>query len=251
MVLQFGRDICGNLATAETREWLVTNGIGGYACGTIAGLLSRHYHGLLNATLKPPVDRTLLLAKLDEVATYDGERYELSCDRWADGTIAPHGYRYIERFSLDGTIPTWQYAFEDALLIKQIWMEQGANTTFVRYRLQRGSVPVQLRLKALVNYRNHHHSTYSQAWDMQLEAVTGGIRVAAFEEAVPFYILGDRGLSRHRTVKLFPDRSYSRKTPHYFVVANRRKNGSVLDELPTTIDYCTPIFAEGIATSSL
>ncbi len=66
MCIEFGREICGILASAESREWLVTNGIGGYASGTVAGLLTRRYHGLLMAALKPPLGRTLLLAKLDE-----------------------------------------------------------------------------------------------------------------------------------------------------------------------------------------
>jgi glycogen debranching enzyme len=71
MGIEFGRAICGDLNQSETREWLVTNGIGGYASGTIAGLLTRRYHGLLVATLDPPLGRTLLLTKLDETAWYD------------------------------------------------------------------------------------------------------------------------------------------------------------------------------------
>ena len=66
--LYFGRDICGDYESATTREWLVTNGIGGYASGTISGALTRRYHGLLVAALKPPLDRKLLLTKLDEIA---------------------------------------------------------------------------------------------------------------------------------------------------------------------------------------
>src|SRR5437867_9977332 len=74
-MLDFGREICGNLATAESREWLCTNGLGGYASGTVAGLLTRRYHGLLVAALKPPVGRTLLVAKLDETAEHRSEEH--------------------------------------------------------------------------------------------------------------------------------------------------------------------------------
>ena len=193
MVLQFGRDICGNLTTAQQREWLVTNGIGGYACGTVAGVLTRHYHGLLVAALQPPLDRTLLLTKLDEQVTYSGQVYPLHSDRWSNETVSPKGYHYIERFVLEGTIPTWHYAFGDALLKKRIWMEQGANTTYIRYSLKRGSCPAVLSLKALVNYRNHHHSTRGQDWSMQIEAISQGLKVVAFEEATPFYVVADRG----------------------------------------------------------
>ncbi|MEK6604949.1 MAG: glycogen debranching enzyme N-terminal domain-containing protein, partial [Nitrospirota bacterium] len=81
-LIDFGRDICGDLDQAESREWLVTNGLGGYASGTVAGLLTRRYHGLLVAALKPPVGRTLLVAKLDETAGYGGRTFELSTNRW-------------------------------------------------------------------------------------------------------------------------------------------------------------------------
>src|SRR6516162_9157555 len=84
--VQFGREICGSVSDAGEREWLVTNGIGGFAAGTVSGLLTRRYHGLLIAALKPPLGRTLLVAKLEETARYADGSYPLSTDRWADGT---------------------------------------------------------------------------------------------------------------------------------------------------------------------
>ncbi|MEM8806098.1 MAG: amylo-alpha-1,6-glucosidase [Cyanobacteria bacterium P01_G01_bin.38] len=188
MTLQFGRDICGALANAERREWLVTNGIGGYGCGSISGLLARHYHGLLVAALKPPLERTLLLAKLDETVYYADNAYSLHTDRWADGTVSPQGYLHIEQFHLDGTMPVWTFACGDALLEKRIWMEQGANTTYIRYTLKRASQPIVLSLKTLVNYRNHHGNTQGSDWQMQVTATPEGIEIQAFEGAVPFYL---------------------------------------------------------------
>ena len=193
MSIQFGRDICGNLATAEQREWLVTNGIGGYACGTVAGLLTRHYHGLLVAALQPPLGRTLLLAKLDETVYLGDSTYELSVDRWADSSVSPHGYQHIERFHLDGTTPVWTFACADALLQKRIWMQPGSNTTYIQYTLKRSQEPISLSLKALVNYRDHHNSTTGEDWWMRLELVNRGVKVAAFEQATPLYLLTDLG----------------------------------------------------------
>ncbi len=132
-LLDWGREICGRLEIAERREWLCTNGLGGFASGTVAGLCTRRYHGLLTAALAPPVGRTLLVTKLDEQVDYAGSRWELATDRWADGTVAPRGYRHLERFHLDGTTPVWTFAFSDALLEKRVWMEPGANTTYVRH----------------------------------------------------------------------------------------------------------------------
>src|SRR5271169_1101354 len=82
-VIDFGRDICGDLAAAEAREWLVTNGLGGFACGTVAGTLTRRYHGLLVAALPPRWHRVLLVSKIDEVVEYDGRSYALGANRWA------------------------------------------------------------------------------------------------------------------------------------------------------------------------
>ncbi len=189
MAIEFGRDLCGYLETAETREWLVTNGIGGYASGTVAGLLTRRYHGLLVAALDPPVGRTLLVSTLDETAHYNGKIYPLSTHRWRNGLVNPAGYRHIERFRLEGTVPVWSYAIADALLEKRIWMQPGANTTYVQYHLHRGTQPLTLWLKVLVNYRNHHHHTQGWGWHMQVTAIPKGIKVQAYSEATPFYLL--------------------------------------------------------------
>ena len=156
LVIDFGREMCGDLAAAEAREWLVTNGTGGFACGTIAGTLTRRYHGLLVAALSPRWQRTLLVSKIDEVVDYDGESYALGANRWAGGGIDPAGHVYIERFRLEGTTPVWTFACADALIEKRIWMEHGANTTFVRYAVVRARLPMRLSAKVLVNYRGFH-----------------------------------------------------------------------------------------------
>src|ERR1700724_1044842 len=97
----FGREICGVLDVAEQREWLVTNGIGGFASGTVRGNLTRRYHGLLVAALQPPGGRVQLVAKLDETVRYDALDYALGTNRWASGAIEPQGYVHIESFRLD------------------------------------------------------------------------------------------------------------------------------------------------------
>jgi glycogen debranching enzyme len=189
ITVTFGRDICGDLQAAETREWLVTNGIGGFASGTVAGLMTRRYHGVLVAALKPPLGRTLLVSKLDEVAQYDGKTYPLTTNRWAGGAIDPQGYRHIEGFRLDGTTPVWTFACADALLEKRVWMQQRANTTYVQYSLVRASQPLDLAIKALVNYRDYHSSTHAGDWQMSIQPVDHGLRVDAFYGAAPFYLL--------------------------------------------------------------
>ena len=192
-LIDFGRDVCGDLSQAESCEWLVTNGLGGYASGTVAGLLTRRYHGLLVAALKPPVGRTLLVAKLDETAEHGGRSYPLFTNRWHNGSVYPDGYRYLERFRLEDTVPVWTYALADDLLEKRVWMEPGANTTYLRYALARGSGPVALRIKTLVNYRDHHGSTRGNGWQMRVTAEDRGLTVVAYDGAVPFHLRSEGG----------------------------------------------------------
>jgi predicted glycogen debranching enzyme len=184
-----GRELCGDAGVAESREWLVTNGLGGFASGTVGGQLTRRYHGLLIAALHPPLGRTLLVPKFDEAAEYDGRPYPLATNRWRSGVIEPQGFRRIEEFHLEGTSPVWTYALADALLSKKIWMEQGANTTYVRYRLERASEGVKLNIKALVNYRDFHSLTRAGSWRMDIKRVEYGLCVNAFFGATPFYVL--------------------------------------------------------------
>ncbi len=192
-MINFGREICGDLVTAESREWLVTNGIGGFASGTLSGMLTRQYHGVLIAAFKPPLDRTLLVAKLEETADYLGQSYPLYTNRWGKDDVDSHGYRYIESFHLEGTIPTWRYALRDALLEKRIWMQQGANTTYVFYSLIRGSAPVDLLIRALVNTRNFHGGPTVGDRAMQIDLIHNGVRVKAAPEAQSFHLLVDQG----------------------------------------------------------
>ena len=190
--LDWGREVCGDLATAERREWLCTNGIGGYASGTLAGTLTRRYHGLLVAALRPPLGRRLVVSKLDEDVEYAGRPYALAANRWADGSVAPHGYRLIERFRLDGTTPVWTYACGDALVEKRVWMEPGANTTYIRYQVLRASAPLTLTLRALVNHCDYHSTAHGDGWTMAVTPVDGGFRVQAYDGAAPVVLLAPR-----------------------------------------------------------
>jgi predicted glycogen debranching enzyme len=190
-MIEFGREGCGFLPASERREWLVTNGIGGCAAGTVSGVNTRRYHGLLIAALQPPLGRTLLLTKLDETMLYDGRSYDLFANRWQGNAVNPNGYQHVESFRLEGTTPVWTFAIADAVLEKRVWMAREANTTYIHYDLRRASQPVTLHLKALVNYRDFHASTHAGDWQMQIEPVAHGLKVSAFDGATTFYLLSD------------------------------------------------------------
>jgi predicted glycogen debranching enzyme len=186
--IKFGREVCGNLETAEGREWIVTNGIGGYASGTIAGNPTRRYHGLLIAALRPPVGRMQLAAGLDEVIHYAGVEYSLATHEWTSGAVDPKGFLYIESFRLEGMTPVWSYALADALIEKRVWMKYGENTTFVQYTFVRGTSAAEVQLKALVNYRDFHSATHAGDWRMNINPVDSGVQVVAFDGAKPFFL---------------------------------------------------------------
>src|SRR5205809_5878114 len=106
-MLDWGREVAGDLDLAGRREWLCTNGIGGFASGTIAGNLTRRYHGLLVAALQPPVGRMQLVASVDEIVRYAGIDYSLATHQWMSGAIDPKGFLNIEGFRLEGMMPVW------------------------------------------------------------------------------------------------------------------------------------------------
>ena len=147
-----------------TPEWLCANGLGSYASGTRSDILTRRYHGLLVAALEPPLGRRVLLSKFDTSVEYCGAHTDLSANRWHDGTLAPAGDVTIVDFYLDGAVPVWTYAIADALLEQRIWMEHGAQTSYVQWTLRDASAPVDIALKAYVNDRDYHGLT--RAYDV-------------------------------------------------------------------------------------
>lgn len=167
-LIRFGRDICGDLAQAERREWWLANGLGGYAAGTIAGTLTRRYHGLLVAPVRPPLGRHLVFTKADATLSCGNRRWPLFTNRWSGGAVSPEGYLNLESFELDGRIPIWRYACDELRIEARVWMEHGHNTTYVGWRLAPDSPvpidPLELRVNLLVNTRDFHGT--AQPWDL-------------------------------------------------------------------------------------
>ena len=192
-MISLGREITGDLKAALRREWLVTNGIGGFASGTVAGMNTRRYHGLLLAALKPPLGRTLVLARLDEEVTLDGQVYGLTTNEWAGGTIRPRGHNLLQSFHLEGTIPVFSYALADVLLQKRIWMVHGANTTYVTYHLTRGQRPIGLALTPIGGFRDYHSHHVGVGDRPTVQEVERGVQVAFGAGDTPYWLWTNRG----------------------------------------------------------
>lgn len=186
--IRIGREVLGDLTASSRHEWLVTNGIGGYAAGTVGGALTRRYHGLLIAARKPPVERTLLLAKLGERMQLEGKWVDLDLNHWRGGASSPLGHLHMESFALEGAVPVWTWAIGNTRLEKRVWMEQGHNITYVQYRLVSASSPVTLSLKAMVDHRDHHTTTSLGETPAVIEKVAGGMSVNMGAGTMPLWL---------------------------------------------------------------
>ena len=162
-MIQFERETWSNLDAALRREWLETNGLGGFASSTIVGLNTRRYHGLLVAATKPPVGRLVLLSKLEETLWIDGKRFDLSANRYP-GVIHPQGFHYLKQFRLD-PFPVSTYEVEGIEMEKSVFMIHGENSTVIHYQLTKNNrleVPKNLRLeiRPLIAFRDYHGTTH-------------------------------------------------------------------------------------------
>jgi predicted glycogen debranching enzyme len=171
-MIEIDQESCRNLETALSREWLETNGIGGFSSSTITGANTRRYHGLLTAATKPPVGRLVLLSKLEETLIIDGRRYELSTNQYP-GAVHPQGFNYQTGFRLD-PFPVFTYKVQGVRLEKSVFMVQGENTTIVQYELMTGATPngqasapsaivhdsIKLEIRPLIAFRDYHSTTH-------------------------------------------------------------------------------------------
>jgi predicted glycogen debranching enzyme len=152
--LELGRQLCGDLEASCRREWLLADGLGGYAMGTVAGLRTRRYHGLLVVATAPPGGRRLGLAALDPVLVIGDRRVRLACHEWAGGAVDPSGHLQLETFALSDGLPCWRYAIGDVVLEVELAMAHGRAAIEATYRLARAAAPVRLELGALCTWRD-------------------------------------------------------------------------------------------------
>ncbi len=137
------------------KEWLVTNGLGGYASSTVLGINTRKYHGLLVAALHPPADRTVCLAKLDEEVCIGNDVYPLGANEF-HGKIFPQGYLFLKEFSVS-PFPSYAYNVQDVEIRKTIFMPKEKNAVAVAYKvLNRGGAEVKIRVYPLLTCRHFH-----------------------------------------------------------------------------------------------
>jgi len=154
-MIELDQKICSNFEESSNREWLETNGIGGFASSTVSGANTRRYHGLLTAAMRPPLGRVTTLSKFEEIVTIGGERFELSSNQYPD-KIHPKGFQYLESFRLD-PFPVWEFHLGKIIISKSIFMVNGQNTTVCEWSVSgETEEEVTLEIKPLLSFVDYH-----------------------------------------------------------------------------------------------
>lgn len=194
--IEFGREILASEEGSLNREWLETNGIGGFASSTIWGVNTRRYHGLLTAATKPPVGRMVLLSKLEETVILDGTRIELGTNRYP-GVLHPHGFEYLVNFRLD-PFPTFRFDLDGIEIEKAVFMVHGENTTVVQYTVL-GSRSCTLELRPLMAFRDYHNLTHRNDALRSAFGVAGDRILCRPYDGVPELSLNHEGAAIEKT----------------------------------------------------
>jgi predicted glycogen debranching enzyme len=194
-MIQFNANTLGHLESTVKREWLETNGLGGFASSTLAGLNTRRYHGLLVAATRPPVGRLLLLAKLEEALLIDGRRYELSVNQYP-GAIHPQGHLHLKSFRLD-PFPVFTYEVEGVEVEKSVFMIYGENSTAIRYHVRDANdtpAAISLEIRPLVAFRDYHGTTHeNSSINWKVETGPGRASFSAYEGLPTLHFAHDAG----------------------------------------------------------
>src|SRR5579859_1021400 len=160
-VVHFGGQLCGDLDAASEREWLVSDGLGGYAMGTVGGLRTRRYHGLLVVATSPLRGRRLALVALDPTLVVGDARVRLAVHEWTGGTIDPTGHLHLARFDLEDGVPCWRWQLGDVVLERELAMAHGQAAVSVTHRLLNAPTATRLELSALATWCDVHTERFA------------------------------------------------------------------------------------------
>ncbi len=156
---KFTAETLSDFETWHNLEWIETNGLGGYASSTVSGAHSRRYHGLLIASISPPVERNVVLSKLDEILVTRDGRFELSANQYP-GVVHPQGYKYLQSFERN-LFPVFTYQASGVKLKKTIAALQGENTTIILYEAEEATEKFTLELLPLCSFRDFHSLSHA------------------------------------------------------------------------------------------
>ena len=189
-MISFDKSICGNYDAASSREWLETNGIGGFASSTISGSHTRRYHGLLTAATRPPLGRITTVSKFLESLIIGDDTFQLSTSRFS-GKVDSQACQYISRFRLD-PFPVWNFRFGEIELEKKLFMPADSNTTVVTYSIleNKKEHDVLLEIKPLLAFVDYHHLQHEDPrFQSDFVATNGEVGIRPYPEMPEVFFL--------------------------------------------------------------
>ncbi|MDD5086057.1 MAG: amylo-alpha-1,6-glucosidase, partial [Candidatus Omnitrophica bacterium] len=186
-------DFCQDFDKSQNVEWLLTNGLGGYASSTVSGANTRAYHGLLAASLKPPIRRYLILSSLEESVAIEDRLHPVSTHVY-QGPFVKDGYHSLAGFSMD-PFPTWTFECEDVVLERTVFMPYGENAVLIFYRLLQSAGPFRLIVKPLAGFRPIHSlGSENGRLNRDLDTKRGHVTFTPYPELPPLYFAHDAAI---------------------------------------------------------
>ena len=173
------------------KEWIITNGIGGYVSSTILGANTRRYHGILVASHNPPAERNLVISKVDESIEIDGKKYDLYTN--VGKSFISHGYKYMESFTKE-ILPIFKYNVKDVNISKTICMEYGKNTVIVFYKIRNGKQKAKMTVAPIINYRDFHGMNTNHEFTLKQQIEETKVKIVVDNKiSTPIYIKATDG----------------------------------------------------------
>ena len=178
-----------------TREWLVTNGLGGYASGTVAGVITRRYHGVLIAALPAPFGRTVMLSRIaEELHLAHGRCYEFGGRERTGEAPDAHGTGYLVEFRLEAGLPVWRYEVQGLVIEKRLFLSYMQNTVHLMYELLSGAPQVEISVRPAVNFRAQEQPVSEPlSWPYEFRAVEDRSEISLAGSTLPPLRLKWRG----------------------------------------------------------
>jgi predicted glycogen debranching enzyme len=245
MPLSTNKSILQNFDAAIQREWLETNGLGGWAGSSLIGCSTRRYHGLLIAATNPPTERMALLSKLDESIVINNTRYELGTNQYDGNVIHPRDNQFLQAFDKD-IFPSWTFNVNGIALKKTIAMVHNENTTLIMYDVVEASTAFSLELLPLISARGYHslqHAYNNMWWDAHFE--DGIFKNQPHEEAPLIYISVPGSSYRHEprwfnkfnyAVEIYRGQDYEEDLFNHGIITVNLKEGDSIGIIVSTVD---------------
>jgi predicted glycogen debranching enzyme len=195
MAIELDKSIISQFDSAASREWIETNGLGGWASSTVSGANTRNYHGIFVSAIKPPVERMVMLNKLEEIITSGGKKYELSCNQFP-GKIVCDGLQYLNKFTRD-IFPVFQYKLDNIEITKTIAAMYQEDTVVITYEVTSAEAEFELDLKPLISFRDYHSLSHANdSINRNVKFGNGTLEVNPYSGIPAMYIYIDKSTFR-------------------------------------------------------